>query len=211
MRRRQNKRPRFRPNISWPPIWTAILSTVPLVTIFLTLIGYGYDVAYLEEFGLSPTMVQHGPLDFLLRSTYAMVAVIKFYNELAQLLGTIEGLQTIWARLSWASYGAMALSMLLTRPELMGAALVWHGRLVPQVLPHAAPADALHGRKLWVSHGTHDDVIPVASAQAICHHFDALPVQVTYREFASAHDIRPSELAATVAWLEGLSTTPTAF
>ena len=112
MRRRQNKRPRFRPNISWPPIWTAILSTVPLVTIFLTLIGYGYDVAYLEEFGLSPTMVQHGPLDFLLRSTYAMVAVIKFYNELAQLLGTIEGLQTIWARLSWASYGAMALSML---------------------------------------------------------------------------------------------------
>lgn len=107
--------------------------------------------------------------------------------------------------------GAMALSMLLTRPELMGAALVWHGRLVPQVLPHAAPADALHGRKLWVSHGMHDDVIPVASAQAICHHFDALPVPVTYREFPSGHEVRPSELAATVAWLEGLSTTPTAF
>ena len=107
--------------------------------------------------------------------------------------------------------GIMALSMLLTRPELIGAALVWHGRLLPQVLPHAAPADALHGRKLWVSHGTHDDVIPVASAQAICHHFDALPVPVTYREFPGGHEIRPSELAATVAWLESLSTIPTAF
>ena len=107
--------------------------------------------------------------------------------------------------------GIMALSLLLTRPELLHAAVVWHGRLLPQVLPHAAPADALHGRKLWVSHGTHDDVIPVASAQAICHHFDALPVPVTYREFPGGHEIRPSELAATVAWLESLSTIPTAF
>jgi len=38
-----------------------------------------------------------------------------------------------------------------------------------------------------------------------------LPVTVTYHEFPSAHEIRPSELAATVAWLESLSTTPAAF
>ena len=38
-----------------------------------------------------------------------------------------------------------------------------------------------------------------------------LPVSVTYREFPSAHEIRPSELAATVAWLESFSTSPTPF
>ena len=107
--------------------------------------------------------------------------------------------------------GTMALSMLLTRPELLLGCIVWHGRLLTEVLPLQAAADAFHGRKLWVSHGVHDDVVPRSSAQAITHHFDKLPVSVTFREFSSAHEIRPSELAQTLAWLEGLSTTPTAF
>ena len=71
--------------------------------------------------------------------------------------------------------------------------------------------DALRGKQLWLSHGTHDNVIPLANAQAIAHHMAPLPVAVSYHEFPSAHEIRPSELAATVAWLESLSTTPTAF
>jgi len=107
--------------------------------------------------------------------------------------------------------GIMALSLLLTQPGLMLGAIVWHGRLLAQALPLAAPADALHGKKLWLSHGTHDNVIPLANALAIAHHMAPLPVAVTYHEFPSAHEIRPSELAATVTWLESLSTTPTAF
>lgn len=107
--------------------------------------------------------------------------------------------------------GTMALSLLLTRPELMHACIVWHGRLLAQTQALQAQADAFHGRKLWVSAGLHDDVVPRSSAQAISHHFDTLPVGVTYREFSSGHEIRPSELAQTLAWLEGLSTTPSAF
>ena len=107
--------------------------------------------------------------------------------------------------------GIMALSLLLTQPQLMQAAMVWHSRLLPQVLPHAAPADALRGKQLWLSHGTHDNVIPLANAQAIAHHMAALPVAVSYHEFPSAHEIRPSELSASVAWLESLATTPAAF
>ena len=107
--------------------------------------------------------------------------------------------------------GIMALSLLLTRPALMQAAMVLHSRLLAQVLPLAAPADALHGKQMWLSHGTHDNVIPLANAQAIAHHMATLPVTLTYREFPSAHEIRPSELAATVAWLESLAGTPSAF
>ncbi|MFN3436289.1 MAG: alpha/beta hydrolase [Acidovorax sp.] len=107
--------------------------------------------------------------------------------------------------------GIMALSLLLTQPALMQAAMVWHSRLLQQVVPLTAPADALRGKQLWLSHGTHDNVIPLAHAQAIAHHMAPLPVTVSYHEFPSAHEIRPSELAATVAWLESLSTTPTAF
>lgn len=107
--------------------------------------------------------------------------------------------------------GAMALGLLLTQPALMRAAIVWHGRLLDQPLAALAPADAFRGRALWVSHGTHDGVIPLAHAQAIAHHVAPLPLAFTYREFPSEHEIRPSELAATLTWLEALSTTPNAF
>lgn len=110
------------------------------------------------------------------------------------------------------SQGAcMALSLLLTQPELMRAAIVWHGRLMEQALAAAAPPDALSGHALWVSHGTHDDVIPIAHAQSIAHHVATLPLTLTYREFPSAHEIRPSELAACVSWMESLSAKPTSF
>ena len=107
--------------------------------------------------------------------------------------------------------GIMALSLLLTQPALMQAAMVWHSRLLPQVMPFAAPPDALRGKQLWLSHGTHDNVIPLANAQAIAHHMAPLPVTVTYREFPGAHEIRPAELSATVTWLDSLVSTPTAF
>ena len=107
--------------------------------------------------------------------------------------------------------GIMALSLLLTQPALMQAAMVWHGRLLTQMLPQAAPPDALRGKQLWLSHGTHDNVIPLAHAQAIAHHMAPLPVTLAYHEFPGAHEIRPSELAATVTWLESLSTKPAAF
>ena len=107
--------------------------------------------------------------------------------------------------------GIMALSLLLTQPALMQAAMVWHGRLLTQMLPQAAPPDALRGKQMWLSHGTHDNVIPLAHAQAIAHHMAPLPVTLAYHEFPGAHEIRPSELAATVTWLESLSTKPAAF
>ena len=100
--------------------------------------------------------------------------------------------------------GIMALSLLLSRPELMRAALVWHSRLLPQIVPLIAAPDAFHGKHLWVSHGTHDNVIPLAAAQSIRRQVHALPLHLAYEEFASAHEIRPAELAHTVAWLQGL-------
>ena len=104
--------------------------------------------------------------------------------------------------------GIMSLSLLLTQPALMQAAMVWHSRLLPQVLAFAAPADALRGKQLWLSHGTHDNVIPLAHAQAIAQHRAQLPVTVTYREFPGAHEIRPAELSATVVWLDSLVNAP---
>lgn len=103
--------------------------------------------------------------------------------------------------------GIMALSLLLSRPELMRAGVVWHSRLLAQIVPHIAPADAFHGKHLWLSHGTQDNVIPLAAAQSIRRQVQTLPLRLSYEEFNSAHEIRPAELAHTVTWLQALSTT----
>jgi phospholipase/carboxylesterase len=101
--------------------------------------------------------------------------------------------------------GIMALSLLITRPELLLAAMVMHSRLLPEVLPVAAPPGALGGHQLWVSHGTADEVIPLASAHDIRARVSEWPIDLSYAEFPGGHEIRPAELAAAMAWLTGLT------
>ncbi len=88
---------------------------------------------------------------------------------------------------------------------LIGMALA--GTLV--VEPHVAPGRDV--RTAGTMQSGVDAHVAGDDAQAIAHHMATLPVSVAYHEFPSAHEIRPSELAATVAWLESLSTTPMAF
>lgn len=98
--------------------------------------------------------------------------------------------------------GIMSLSLLLTEPQLLHAAMVLHSRLLPQVLPLAAPAQALQGKRLWVSHGLQDPVIPLASARATREHVSHLPLTLRYAEFPGGHEIRPAELQAAMGWLD---------
>ena len=100
--------------------------------------------------------------------------------------------------------GIMALSLLLTQPELLQAAMVLHSRLLPQVLPVVAPPEALQGKQLWVSHGTHDQVIPLANAHATRAFVETLPIALRYAEFPSAHEITQRELREAMAWLQEL-------
>ncbi|MDO9360773.1 MAG: phospholipase [Polaromonas sp.] len=103
--------------------------------------------------------------------------------------------------------GIMALSLLLTQPQLIHAAMVMHSRLLPQVVPLQAPAAALEGKHLWLSHGTNDQVIPLAAAHAIRDLADTLPIELAYAEYPSAHEIIQEELAEAMGWLAGLNTT----
>lgn len=102
--------------------------------------------------------------------------------------------------------GIMALSLLLTQPALLKGAMVLHSRLLPQVLPFVALPGALQGRQLWVSHGTRDQVIPLANAHATRTFVKTLPLGLQYAEFPNAHEITADELAQAMEWLGQLST-----
>ncbi|SFC12641.1 phospholipase/carboxylesterase [Polaromonas sp. OV174] len=101
--------------------------------------------------------------------------------------------------------GIMSLSLLLTQPALLQATMVMHSRLLEQVLPLIAPAAALQGKHLWVSHGTVDAVIPLAHAHAIRSAVQELPITLRYSEFHNAHEITRDELAQAMQWLQALS------
>ncbi len=102
--------------------------------------------------------------------------------------------------------GIMSLSLLLTQPARLHAAMVLHSRLLPEVMPDLAPADAFAGKALWVSHGTADNVIPLAAAQHTRAFAGSLPLALSGADFPGGHEIRPAELQQAVAWLERIST-----
>ncbi len=100
--------------------------------------------------------------------------------------------------------GIMALSLLLTRPDLMGAAMVWHGRMLSAALVPKAPGTALAGRALWISHGSQDDVIPLSHAHEMRDALRGLPFNRTYRDYPCTHTLHPQELTESMAWLQAL-------
>ncbi|GAB2457836.1 phospholipase/carboxylesterase [Comamonas humi] len=103
--------------------------------------------------------------------------------------------------------GIMALSLLLTRPALLQAAMVWHGRLLAEMLAQQAAPAELQGHGLWVSHGTQDDVIPLAMAHRVRDHVQPLPLALNYREYPCRHELHPQELRDSVLWLKSLAGT----
>lgn len=104
--------------------------------------------------------------------------------------------------------GIMGLSLLLTRPQDLRAALVMHSRLLPEAVASQAPAADLAGRSLWLSYGTEDEVLPPSHTEAIVSHVRALPIDLQGAGFPGGHTLSRPELDAVSAWLAALSQAP---
>jgi phospholipase/carboxylesterase len=97
--------------------------------------------------------------------------------------------------------GIMALSLLLTQPQLLNAAMVMHSRLLPEIESRICAPEQLAGKHLWLSHGLQDAVIPLANAKAIAQRVQAWPVALRYAEFPGGHEISQAELTQAMAWV----------
>jgi phospholipase/carboxylesterase len=97
--------------------------------------------------------------------------------------------------------GIMALAALLTAPERIAGAVAMSGRLLPEVLPHAAPPDALRGREVLIVHGAADDKLGVHLARWAREQLARVPLALTYRELPMGHTVTPESLAVVSAWL----------
>lgn len=97
--------------------------------------------------------------------------------------------------------GIMALAALLTAPEQFAGAVCMSGRLLPEVLPHAASHGRLDGKPVLMIHGADDPKLGVGLARWAREQLEGFPLSLTYRELPMTHAITPESLEIVTSWL----------
>lgn len=97
--------------------------------------------------------------------------------------------------------GIMALATMLTAPTKVAGAVVMSGRLLPEVLPHAATHDALRAKPVLIVHGVADEKLGIHLARWAREQLAAFPLALTYRELPMGHAITEESLAVVTTWL----------
>lgn len=104
--------------------------------------------------------------------------------------------------LGFGQGAVLALSLVLTAPEMLAGAVAIGGQVVPEIDSLTVPAERLHGFPLMVLHGRSDGTYPVALGRAISSKFSMLPVHLTYREYSMGHFISEECLRGAADWLK---------
>ncbi len=101
------------------------------------------------------------------------------------------------------SQGAiMSYSIGLTRPDLVNGIAVMSGRLLEEIKPAIASSDKLKTLKVFISHGTNDQVLGIQYARTSLAHLKTLSIEPTYKEYQEAHTINKDMLIDLVNWLK---------
>ena len=95
----------------------------------------------------------------------------------------------------------MALATLLTAPNKVAGAVSMSGRLLPEVLPHAAAGEALRHKPLLIVHGEADEKLGIHLARWAREQLRHLRLDLTYRELPMGHAISAESLEVVTSWL----------
>lgn len=121
-----------------------------------------------------------------------------FIDELVTAYGADEGR----VYLAGFSQGAvMCMALLLTRPAKLAGVVAMSGRFPAQLLAQETDRRALEGKRVLVTHGLHDAVLPIEHSRAALEHLKALPLELTYREYTMGHEVSAESLRDVSAWL----------
>lgn len=152
--------------------------------------GYGwYDISFTDRGILRDEAMIEGSGQAL--ETFLREAVEKYGADPARVfvLGFSQG-------------AAMALQLLLTRPQLLAGAVALSGHVPDVGWDARASDDALAGKPVFVGHGVADPVVPIAAGRDARARLGSLPVNLTYRERPGmGHTIDGELLAEVSSWL----------
>ena len=98
--------------------------------------------------------------------------------------------------------GIMSYSVGLTRPDLIKGIAVMSGRLLKEVKPQIASPNQLNHLKVYISHGTSDNVLSIEYAREANTYLKTINITPTYNEFEGGHTITNEMLLGLIYWLK---------
>lgn len=98
--------------------------------------------------------------------------------------------------------GIMSYSVGLTRPDLIKGIVVMSGRLLKGVRPLIASTEKLSSLKVFISHGTSDNVLNIEYARESLAYLKTLGLAPTYKEFEGRHSIPNKIWLDLISWLK---------
>lgn len=125
------------------------------------------------------------------------------------ILQFISQLQSIYSLDEKAIYlcgfsqgGMMSYSVGLTHPDLIKGIAVMSGRLNSDVKPMIAPQEKLAKLKVFISHGTTDNVLKIDNSRQAESYLKTLGIIPFYKEYPAAHTINKEMFADLLSWLQ---------
>lgn len=92
----------------------------------------------------------------------------------------------------------IAATLLLLRPIVLGAAILFRPMVVLDVAP--APG-SLTGKSVFIASGTNDPIVPNDHPLRLAAHLRAGGAEVTLHSHAAGHGLMPSDVSAAQGWL----------
>ena len=171
------------------------------------------DKRFLVVSARAPVALDYGGygwfrIDFTPRGMAADLEQAK--RSLGMLPGFVDGLVETYGAdarrvyLAGFSQGAMmSLALLLTSPEKVAGVVAMSGRLPRQAVGREPDLESLRGKPVMVTHGLYDAVLPVEQGREARDYLEGLPVELTYREYPTGHEVSAECLGDVTAWLTG--------
>lgn len=103
------------------------------------------------------------------------------------------------------SQGA-SVSMLSTflQPEGLNGLLIMSGRITDKLAEVSDKSEAIQDLPVFVSHGSHDPVIPIEFGHEVRDFWTNQPARSEYHEYPMAHQIAAEQLVDIKTWLSGI-------
>lgn len=106
--------------------------------------------------------------------------------------------------LGFSQGASMGLRALLTAPDKVAGVAAMSGFLLPVEDLSPAHRAALAGKPVILTHGTDDDIVPIALGRQARDTLSTLPVALTWREYPMRHQITDESLDDVSQWLSAL-------
>lgn len=128
----------------------------------------------------------------------SLKALLKFIEEVVGAYGA-DAARVYLAGFSQGAVMSMALA--LTHPDKVVGVAAMSGSFPAHMLAHRINPQGLGGMRVIVTHGLYDAVLPIERSRATLDQLRALPLELTYREYPSGHEVSADNLRDVSSWL----------